>query len=86
VNAAFGILIARRATSRRREIAIPYSIKYRPAQFSCAAEFASAASAASHSHSALLNLLPLRRRLRLQALDRVQDAVPSLGAGHVALV
>jgi hypothetical protein len=29
----------------------------------------------------LVDLLPLRRRLRLQALDRVQDPVPRLGAG-----
>ena len=33
-----------------------------------------------------MHLLPLRRRLRLQPLDRVQDPVPRLGAGHVALV
>jgi hypothetical protein len=26
------------------------------------------------------------RRLRLQALDRVQEPVPRLGAGHVAFV
>jgi hypothetical protein len=33
-----------------------------------------------------MHLLPLRRRLSLQALDRVQDPVLGLGAGHVALV
>jgi hypothetical protein len=31
-----------------------------------------------------MHLLPLRRRLSLQPLDRVQDPVPRLGAGHVA--
>jgi hypothetical protein len=37
-RAAFGILIARRAINRRREIATPCSIRSRPAHFSYAAD------------------------------------------------
>jgi hypothetical protein len=32
----------------------------------------------------LMHLLPLRRRLGLQPLDRVEDPAPRLGAGHAA--
>jgi hypothetical protein len=36
-----------------------------------------------NSPARLVHLLPLRRRLRLQPLDGVEDPVPRLGTGHV---